>query len=477
MVDVEVVGRLATGGLAPGADGAQGWSISMSSVGWAITALTTNNTVAADVPVGLRNGGFEKSELTTLSRAGSECEGRNGAVSAIVLSFTLPITLDPGGSPHDIIRVTLSGMAPQTEDTCVPCIVSFVDGCRGSGQPVDNKVTYNGETILPSKGSFTTQVCSEPPSCVPMPLNIVMQEEPIQPAPHQTSALFAGKIGPGTIDDMSVEGNTLAVEVREGDTGTKTVYGAIVSQLTAGGAGGVQGWSLSAAVSDSLMLTGASTVGTAGAVTPDGIQNGGFEKTELVDPLRLNAMMVPQGQGAVSAIVCSFTLPITLDLQGTATVLGLTVAAPGPQTADPSATFSGIVSWRDGLRGSGQPVRNVATVNGETEQYCKCQAVTVSFILREAVEFLRCDPNDDGRSDIADAVWIVNELFRGGPASRCVDSADCDDSGIEDLTDAVYCVNYQFRGGSAPPVPFPNCGEDPDGEDDGIGCDDYDSCP
>ena len=34
-------------------------------------------------------------------------------------------------------------------------------------------------------------------------------------------------------------------------------------------------------------------------------------------------------------------------------------------------------------------------------------------------QFLRGDPNDDGRNDIADAIWIVAELFRGGPETDC----------------------------------------------------------
>ena len=32
--------------------------------------------------------------------------------------------------------------------------------------------------------------------------------------------------------------------------------------------------------------------------------------------------------------------------------------------------------------------------------------------------FLRCDPNDDLRVDLADPIWVVNELFGDGRSSR-----------------------------------------------------------
>jgi hypothetical protein len=81
-------------------------------------------------------------------------------------------------------------------------------------------------------------------------------------------------------------------------------------------------------------------------------------------------------------------------------------------------------------------------------------------LIVEPSLFIRCDSNNDSKNDIADAIWIVNELFRSGPATACPAAADCDADGQESLTDALYCVNYQFRGGSAPPQPFPDCGTD-----------------
>jgi hypothetical protein len=72
--------------------------------------------------------------------------------------------------------------------------------------------------------------------------------------------------------------------------------------------------------------------------------------------------------------------------------------------------------------------------------------------------FLRCDPNDDGKTDVADGVWILNELFRGGAATACAAAADCNGDGGRDISDGLYAIFYQFTGGPSPPAPFPDCG-------------------
>ncbi|MCB9769213.1 MAG: hypothetical protein H6752_13530 [Candidatus Omnitrophica bacterium] len=74
----------------------------------------------------------------------------------------------------------------------------------------------------------------------------------------------------------------------------------------------VQGWSLS--VGSDCHFLDATTQGTIGADVnddPPGIRNTGFENTQLVDP-NLNG----QGEGTVSAVVLSFTMPIVLESGG-----------------------------------------------------------------------------------------------------------------------------------------------------------------
>jgi hypothetical protein len=88
--------------------------------------------------------------------------------------------------------------------------------------------------------------------------------------------------------------------------------------------------------------------------------------------------------------------------------------------------------------------------------------------------FRRGDANGDGRADISDAVWILTELFRDGPAAPCDDAADTNDDGLRDISDGAFMIQYCFRGGTPPPTPFAACGWDP--TDDEFGCSAYEPC-
>ena len=43
----------------------------------------------------------------------------------------------------------------------------------------------------------------------------------------------------------------------------------------------------------------------------------------------------------------------------------------------------------------------------------------------------------------------------------CRDAADADDNGRVQMADAVYLLNFIFTKGPPPPAPFPGCGTDP----------------
>ena len=77
-------------------------------------------------------------------------------------------------------------------------------------------------------------------------------------------------------------------------------------------------------------------------------------------------------------------------------------------------------------------------------------------------DFTRCDPNNDGKTDLADVIKIINDVFRSnGTPIECVPAYDCNgDSGIADaLADIVFMLQYYFMGsGRPPPAPFPDCG-------------------
>ena len=89
--------------------------------------------------------------------------------------------------------------------------------------------------------------------------------------------------------------------------------------------------------------------------------------------------------------------------------------------------------------------------------------------------FRRGDVNTDERTDIGDAIRLLNFLFSGGVVLGCLDAADENDSGSIDLGDAIYGLNWLFRGGPAPPSPGPSdCG--PDLTEDDLVCEFYPGC-
>jgi hypothetical protein len=69
-------------------------------------------------------------------------------------------------------------------------------------------------------------------------------------------------------------------------------------------------------------------------------------------------------------------------------------------------------------------------------------------------QFNNCgDANGDEAINVGDAVFIINYVFKGGPAPdpQCVGNANGD--GEANVGDAVYLINYIFKGGSAPVEP------------------------
>lgn len=445
VVQYTATGRLTTTGLGDTDPGAQGWSLSMSSEGGAIVAATTAGTIAAPVADGgLWDGGFDKTETT--SGAGNE-----GAVSAIVLSFTLPVTLPPAGTV-DVIKLTVEATvpAPVTDDqgdpACEPLNskVLYTNGRRGSGQPVDNKITWKGTTYLPTLGDATTSVC--PKVVKPLVLSVDVRSPAAEKSGDACPASWNSEVAPGT--------------------GLVDVAAGVVLTSNLPGPDGAQGWSVSVLTETCFNVNGADTAGT----DVDLFFSGGFKKTEVVDPAKNSGQ-----QGAVSAIVLSFTEKKELPPTGDALVLKVTgqidasgIAGPGDTT--PPCVVAPTDPSSPGLRGAGQPVKTAITVAGNTRNPGVCGAA-ISLSGARQGRFVRGNSNDDSKNDIADAVWIINELFRNGPPTVCRDAADANNDGMVDTSDALYLIGYQFQGQAAPPAPFDGCGVDPEGDEDGLTCD------
>ncbi len=60
------------------------------------------------------------------------------------------------------------------------------------------------------------------------------------------------------------------------------------------------------------------------------------------------------------------------------------------------------------------------------------------------------DANSDDATNIADAVYLINYIFKGGPEPDPLCIGDANGDGPINVADAVYLINYIFKGGPAP---------------------------
>tara|TARA_B100000809_G_scaffold123515_1_gene121633 strand:+ start:705 stop:959 length:255 start_codon:yes stop_codon:yes gene_type:complete len=65
------------------------------------------------------------------------------------------------------------------------------------------------------------------------------------------------------------------------------------------------------------------------------------------------------------------------------------------------------------------------------------------------------------------AAAVIGYLFLAGRPPGCFDAADANDDGRLDIADPIFGLDFLFRGGAPPPAPFPRAGPDPteDGHD------------
>jgi hypothetical protein len=67
------------------------------------------------------------------------------------------------------------------------------------------------------------------------------------------------------------------------------------------------------------------------------------------------------------------------------------------------------------------------------------------------VEAFTCgDANNDGDVNVADAVMLINFVFKGGPAPDPLESGDANGDGDVNVADAVWLINFVFSSGPEP---------------------------
>jgi len=388
--------------------GVQGWSIGLAGdPGLDIVGITVDGTAAAtEDEGGLRRGGFEKSELT-------EGEGNTGAVSAVILSFNDFVTLSVSGT-ETIARVHIRCPFPDVGVTANKA-VRYVDGLRGAGQPVDNVITHGNTGVLPRKTPY---------------------EVTLRGVLAEFELAFDGE-NSETIEGVYGQFFTQAIDCTLTTSDNQAVFGA-------------QGWSIGLAGDPGLDIVGITVDGTAAADEAEGgRRRGGFEKSELTEG--------EGNQGAVSAVILSFTEFVTLPASGTEPIATIEIRSPFPEV---DVTETRAVRYVDGLQGAGQPVENIIThVNIGVLPRKRAYEVALLGIDENAVTY---DCNVDGRVNIADVQCLLNWLFLGGGAPGCQDAMNFNGDARLNIADGIAGLNYLFLGGMPPAAgvgcqPYPNC--------------------
>ena len=350
-----------------------------------------------------------------------------------------------------------------TKTDCADTDCAADPACKVVAEDCDDKVDNDGD----SKVDCADTDCSADPAC-----KVVAKEDcddkvdndgdsKVDCADTDCSADPACKVVGDTGFDLILdapgskrEGNLNVIEI-ENKVGNTIIVTASIAPTKDPEPVGAQGWSISVTNEPQLTITKDATFPTIDGTDAGKLFSGGFKKTEVVDPAKNGGK-----EGFVSAVVLSLTEAINLDPSKAQTIARSQYTLEAGLT---SKDFPIDIMFMDGLRGVGQPVPNVITVAGDT----KTANRIINLQIREGEvtpgnkRFRRGDANDDGKVNIADPIWIINELVRQGPPTECKSAADANDDGRVDLSDSMYLITWRFQGGPSPPPPFPNCGDDP----------------
>lgn len=340
-----------------------------------------------------------------------------GWTVGVVISFLGMDTLAPGTgyvlneAPYSPLTTVAAGD---------PDVVAPLDFCSTLGTPpVATVIVVGGQSITPDQVSGAITIMGGPPT--PPSFDYIAPTMDVEFDAGSFSANFAIEQNPDGALAFPVDTQGFSMGNENGALVTPTAVNAVGELASLGGSG------------------------------PDFFGDNTF------------------ANGWTVGVVYAFLGGVFIQFDTAKDVIGVDYDINGAASGD-----SETLTWVDTL--GTPPVSNVVVVAGQSVGTAAVDG-TISFIevVTPSVDFIRGDCNDDGIVNIADGVWIINELFLSGPSSVCGAACDANADGMRDQSDAVYIWNYRFLGGAAPSAPFPACGESLDPADVALGC--MGSCP
>ncbi len=183
---------------------------------------------------------------------------------------------------------------------------------------------------------------------------------------------------------------------------------------------------------------------------------------ETLEPEFVAARVVPEEGYFTVGVILDINSPITGKAVPTNRDMNLINLVADIPSDLPDGTTT-TIALTDGM--GDPPISNTFTVGNATSVHPKLIPGKVTVLRRDqsfqGEPFVRGDPNEDGKIDIADCIYILGYLFSQGEAPRCLDSADLDDNGRINIADAIFVLTFMLRFEVAPPFPFPSEGLDP----------------
>jgi hypothetical protein len=239
---------------------------------------------------------------------------------------------------------------------------------------------------------------------------------------------------------------------------------------------GPQGWSLSFEHGPECMAVETITAARLNVQTI--FDHDGDPSTPDLDPYdhslpRSSFLKMEEGfgsfgsRGVVAACVLNNQKKMVLHMNSTDRILRVLYTVPVLE----GKTTECSLRFVNGLKGVGKPVDNMITCFGYS-----FRPQTRGLVLRLTggePPYRIGDANADGRVDLSDAIFILENLFLGGPRPSCRKTADLDDNGSPEITDPIFLLNHLFLGGP-PPVEPGACR--PDKTPDGLTCLSYPPC-
>ncbi|MDP3026007.1 MAG: dockerin type I repeat-containing protein [candidate division Zixibacteria bacterium] len=117
-----------------------------------------------------------------------------------------------------------------------------------------------------------------------------------------------------------------------------------------------------------------------------------------------------------------------------------TTHAPIPVSLGPSESGDILLDMKPYTFGTGNVTMRITSRTNPS----LTDSITFALYVR------RGDANGDGKTTVSDVVFLVNYLFKGGPAPVPLESGNANCDTKVTVSDVVYLVNYLFKGGPPP---------------------------